>query len=46
MCGKAKADSALGRWQEEKLEEDFGLPIITLLPSFSFGMEGSVLKIE
>lgn len=52
MCGKAKAGlsswKVAGRenWKKIWTNEDFRLPIIALLPSFSFVMEGSVLEIE
>lgn len=48
---KQRQDSALGRnmkrnWKKIGGGDEFGLPIIVLLPSFSFGMEGRVLEIE
>lgn len=33
-------------WKKIWSDDDFGLPISVLLPSFSFGMEGSILEME
>lgn len=46
---KKRQGSALGMkrdWKKIWSRDDFRLLIIVLLPSFSFGMEGSVLEIE
>lgn len=33
-------------WKKIGSKDDFALPVIVLLPSFSFGMEGSILETE